>query len=57
MGCAMFDDARAIAEAGLRAQHPNLPERELRRLLIARFYGNDLSAAWLAKATDALTRY
>lgn len=56
MGCAMFDDAKAIAEAGLRAERPGLSEAELRRLLLMRLYDKDLPFGWLAKAGEALER-
>ena len=55
MGCAMFDDALVMMEAGLRAEHPNASESELRRRVLFRLYGNDLPAEWLEKAAQAST--
>ena len=42
MGCAMFDDAKALALAGLRAQLPGADDDECRRRLLLRLYGGDL---------------
>lgn len=55
MCCAMFEDALVLIEAGIRAEHPNIAESELRRLMLFRLYGNDLPAAWLEKAAQAST--
>ncbi|MBI5211586.1 MAG: hypothetical protein HY927_16580 [Elusimicrobia bacterium] len=41
LGCSMFDDARALAVAGLKADHPDASEKEVRRALLRRFYGQD----------------
>lgn len=43
MGCAMFDDAKAMLRAGLRADSPRANDREMRRMLFVRLYGNDFS--------------
>lgn len=42
MGCSMFDDAKAIALAGLRAERPGMDDRECRVQLLLRLYGQDL---------------
>ena len=42
MGCSMFDDAKAIALAGLRAERPDMDDRECRVQLLLRLYGRDL---------------
>lgn len=49
MGFAMFDEARALALAGLRAQFPDADEGELRRRLFLRFYENDFAPETLRK--------
>jgi hypothetical protein len=41
MACAMFDDAKALAEANIRAQHPNISASELRVKLFERLYFDD----------------
>jgi hypothetical protein len=43
MGCEMFTAARALAIAGIRAEHGNLDERELRKKLFLRFYASDFT--------------
>lgn len=43
MGCGMFDAARAMAIAEIRAEFGDLDERELRRKLFLRLYGSDFS--------------
>ena len=42
MGCSMFDDAKAIALAGLRAEWPGMDDIECRIQLLRRLYGPDL---------------
>jgi hypothetical protein len=39
MGCAMFDDAKALVLAGLRAERPSMDDRECRVQLLRRLYG------------------
>ena len=41
MGCSMFDDAKAIVLAGLRAERPGMDDRECRAQLLLRLYGQD----------------
>ncbi len=41
MGCSMFDDAKALALAGLRAERPGMDDRECRVQLLRRLYGRD----------------
>jgi len=49
MGCEMFDAARALAIAGIKAEFGDLDERELRRKLFLRLYGSDFSEKQKAK--------
>ena len=42
MGCSMFDDAKAIVLAGLRAERPAMDERECRIQILLRLYGQEL---------------
>lgn len=49
MGCRMFQDAKALALAGLRAEHPRADAREIERLLFKRLYGGDFSPARMDK--------
>ncbi|MEW6423639.1 MAG: hypothetical protein AB1523_02670 [Bacillota bacterium] len=41
MGCSMFDTARRLALASLRAENPRLTPAELRQALFLRFYQSD----------------
>ena len=45
MASGMFETARALATAGIQAQHPDLDAVELRVALFDRLYGRDYSAA------------
>jgi hypothetical protein len=38
MTCRMFDDARALVEAGIRSQHPGIGRSELRARVFERLY-------------------
>jgi hypothetical protein len=44
MACSMFDAAKALAEAGIRAARPDISEVDLRIRLFDRFYGQDVGA-------------
>ena len=52
--CSMFDDVKAIAMAGLKAQYPEARANELRRMLFARLYANDFAPNRLDKILRAL---
>ena len=54
MGCSMFDDAKALALAGLRARNPGMSAPEIRKALFKRFYGGDFSSEKLAKIVAAI---
>lgn len=41
MACGMFDDAKALALAGIRAREPHADPKELRRRLFLRLFGSD----------------
>jgi hypothetical protein len=41
MGCAMFDDARRMVEASIRAINPDIDEVALRQALFLHFYGHE----------------
>jgi hypothetical protein len=43
MGCSMFDTAKEIVRSSIRERNPNLSEREMRKEIFLRFYGNDFS--------------
>ena len=43
MTCEMFDLARALAIAAIRAADPNISDADLRVQLFERFYGDDFS--------------
>ena len=45
MGLSMFDAAREMMVAGIKAELPNIGERELRAQIFLRTYGNDLPEA------------
>jgi hypothetical protein len=40
----MSDDLRRIAAEGIQARHPDYSESEVRRALVALFYGTDAAA-------------
>lgn len=42
MAMDMYQTAKTIVEAGIRARHGDLPPREMRRRVFLQFYGNDL---------------
>jgi hypothetical protein len=44
LGLRMSDDLRQIAAEGVRQRHPMYSERDVRKALIALFYGKDLAA-------------
>ena len=44
MGCSMFDDAKRIALAGLRAENPGKTDEDIKPLLFLRLYGQGFSA-------------
>jgi hypothetical protein len=44
MTCRMFDDARALVEAGIRSQCPGISAVELRALVFERLYHGDFDA-------------
>ena len=41
LGCSMHSAARALVKASISQQHPRAHDRELKRLLCIRIYGND----------------
>jgi hypothetical protein len=45
MACSMFDMAKALAEAGIRATSPGISEIDVRIRLFDRFYGRDFGPA------------
>ncbi|OIO10540.1 MAG: hypothetical protein AUJ52_03940 [Elusimicrobia bacterium CG1_02_63_36] len=54
MGCSMFDDAKAIALAGLRAERPGMDDLECRVQLLRRLYGQDLGEPRLKRVSARL---
>jgi hypothetical protein len=52
MGASMFDAAKAMALAGIRRDHPDLGEAEVRRALFLRFYGDDFDPAQRERIAD-----
>ena len=54
MGCAMFDDAKAIALAGLRAERPDMDDIECRVQLLLRLYGRELGEPWFKRVSARL---
>lgn len=41
MACRMFDEAKELVLAGIRAEQPGLNEKEMRIQLFTRMYGQD----------------
>lgn len=54
MACEMFDLARALAVANIRAGRPNVTDGELRAQLFERFYGEDFTAVDKARIKGRL---
>lgn len=53
MGCSMFDDAKQLALAGLRARNPGETPAQLKRRLFARIYAPDFSRDKLHRIADS----
>lgn len=56
MACEMFDLARKLVVADIRARNPGISETLLRVLLFERLYGNDFSNDERARIEAALAR-
>lgn len=54
MGCDMFDDAKRLALAGLRAQNPGTTDAELKGLLLVRLYGQGFAPETMSKILGRL---
>lgn len=54
MACEMFDFARALIEASLRAAHPDLTAAALRVGVLHRLYGDDLPPERLSRIAHRL---
>lgn len=50
----MFEMARALVIASIKAQNPDLDEADLRARVFARFYANDFAPAELASIIERL---
>lgn len=44
MATGMFETARALMIAGIRAEYGHVSDTELRRIILTRLYGDELSA-------------
>ncbi len=53
MAASMFRTARTLAEAGIRSEHKDATEAEVRERLLWRLYAGDLTAVQLAEALRA----
>ena len=49
MTCAMFDTAKALMASGIRAEHPDISEADLRRRMFERLYFGDFDAETQAR--------
>jgi hypothetical protein len=54
MACGMFDAAKALATAGIRAGHPAISPADLRQQIFDRLYFGDFDAATRARLISAL---
>lgn len=54
MGTRMFHTARTLVIAGIRAQHPDIDENELKVRVFRRFYGEDFSSEELDRISARL---
>jgi hypothetical protein len=50
----MFDTARSLMEAGIRAGQPDLSPRDLRIEIFKRLYWNDFDEATMARLVSTL---
>jgi hypothetical protein len=55
MACAMFDDAKALVEANIRAEHPGIAPAELRVKVFERLYFDDFDPGTRARIVAALS--
>jgi hypothetical protein len=54
MACRMFDEARELVLAGIKAEYPGLNEQETKKKLFARMYGCDFESERLKAISDKL---
>ncbi|MDI6761175.1 MAG: hypothetical protein QMD05_10160 [Candidatus Brocadiaceae bacterium] len=54
MGCSMYDTARRLVIASLKAQNPHISPTELRKALFLRLYGKDFEPETITKILTAL---
>jgi hypothetical protein len=54
MGCSMHATARALVEASLRQQDPQITPEAIRKGLFLRFYGHEFDATSCAKILAAI---
>ena len=54
MAFGMFDVARALVTAGIRARHPDISESELRVQIFERTYGSDFDEADRARIVSRI---
>ena len=54
MACAMFDTAKALVAAGIRAANPGISPADLRVQVFDRLYAGDFSADARARIVSAL---
>lgn len=48
MATSMFDTAREIVLASIKNKNPNISESEIKKELLLRFYGHELSPKFIA---------
>lgn len=54
MGCGMRQTARALVEASIREQNPDVTIKAIRKGLFLRFYGHEFDASTRAKILAAI---
>ena len=54
MACRMFDEAKELVLAGIRAEHPGLNEQETKKKVFTRMYGCDFEPEQLKAISDKL---
>ena len=56
MASRMFDAAKAVAVAGIRAEHGDLSDAELQKQVFLRLFGKDFSASQRRAILDLIDR-
>ena len=56
MGCSMFDFAKEIVRSSILERDPNISERDMKKEMFLRFYGQDFNSEQKVKILAALAK-